>query len=193
MDTRAHNHSCRNCKRVIAALLARAAGPVVEQYDLRLPARLESYQDSPSFDALSAIHAALQQYRGFERFVATSALPRVDYFLPEHRVVVEFDEPQHFTEPRQISLAAYPGDLHVGYDRERWIELCRRLNRRDNSPPFRDEQRAWYDTLRDFAAPLLGNRPTVRIFAGERQWCALDADRAADVRAFAQSRLKGIV
>jgi hypothetical protein len=35
--------------------------------------------------------------------------------------------------------------------------LCEEINAKDNYPPYRDEQRAWYDTLRDFLASDKGS------------------------------------
>jgi hypothetical protein len=62
----------------------------------------------------------------------------------------------------------------LGFSRERWLQLCAELNRHDNSPPYRDEQRAWFDTLRDFAPACLGLQPVARIYAGAAIWCHLD-------------------
>jgi len=93
------------------------------------------------------------------------------------------------TAPRYISLKAYPDDLEVGFDRARWVSLAAQLDRHDNDPEYRDEQRAWYDSLRDFSALILGNAPTVRIFAKDRQWCLLDPDKATDRTLFYETYL----
>jgi hypothetical protein len=37
-----------------------------------------------------------------------------------------------------------------GFDRDMWLSRCRTIGAEDHDPPFRDEQRSWYDTLRDF-------------------------------------------
>jgi hypothetical protein len=73
-----------------------------------------------------------------------------------------------------MALERYPETLTFGFSRERWLQLCAELNRRDNSPPYRDEQRAWLDTLRDFAPTCLGLQPVVRIYAGAAMWCRPD-------------------
>jgi hypothetical protein len=86
---------------------------------------------------------------------------------------VEFDEAQHFTRPRALALERYAASLNVGFSRQRWLQLCAELNRHDNSPPYRDEQRAWFDMLRDFAPACLGLQPVVRIYAGTAVWCHL--------------------
>ena len=40
----------------------------------------------------------------------------------------------------------------------------------------RDEQRAWYDTLRDLVPSIMGLQPTVRLYASDQVWCSLDPD-----------------
>ncbi len=113
-------------------------------------------------------------------------MPAVDYYLPAQRVVVEFDESQHFTQLRRVALETYPATLRLGFDRHRWIELSRKLDRHDNDPYDRDETRAWYDTLRDFAGVGSGSlaeaRPTVRLYARDEVWCQLDLSNRDVVR-----------
>jgi hypothetical protein len=178
------NERCRACKDTIYLLLSRIDGNVEQQHDLGLPAHLNSYKGTSCFASLELIYDKLLSYRGCGLFVKTDKLPKVDYYLPLYRLVVEFDESQHFTRPRFISLSYYPSDLVLGYGRHKWMELSRHLNRKDNDPPYRDEQRAWYDTLRDFSSVVLGNQPTVRLYAGDRQWCSMDAYSAKDIASF---------
>lgn len=64
------------------------------------------------------------------------------------------------------------------------MKHCDDLRAFDNVPPFRDEQRAWYDTLRDFLPEEKGFRPTVRLFARDMAWCSLDANNINDIRRF---------
>ena len=54
----------------------------------------------------------------------------------------------------------------------------------DNDPEFRDEQRAWYDTLRDLVPPLEGLQPTVRLYARDREWCSMDPDNSDHLKTF---------
>ena len=179
------SENCGQCKRNIARLLERIYGRVIEQYSLGLSARLEAYKGETCFEALALIYEKLQSHRGHRSFVRRNKLSRVDYFLPVQRVVIEFDESQHFTKPRLISLRHYPPNLRLGYDRQNWMTLAAKLDRHDNNPvPYRDEQRAWYDTLKDFSSMILGNAPTVRLYAKDRQWCQLDPDRKEDVDLF---------
>lgn len=97
---------------------------------------------------------------------------------------MEFDESQHFTEPRRISLEKYPEDLKLGFDRNQLIDLCAKIKGKDNGPPYRDEQRAWYDTLKDFLPTIKGLRPTVRLFARDSVWCDFDPRNSSDVDRF---------
>jgi len=105
--------------------------------------------------------------------------------------LVEFDESQHFTLCREISLMSYPADIRFGFDREKWIALCKSIRARDNDPPFRDEQRAWYDTLRDFLCVTRGMNSTIRLYAEEFKWCELFAYRSSDVRHSRKSLANG--
>jgi len=78
----------------------------------------------------------------------------------------------------------YPRGFDVGFSVARWLELCQRIDARDDDPPDRDERRAWYDTLRDLLPPVHGLRMTVRIYAAFYPWCSLSTDAAKDQETF---------
>jgi hypothetical protein len=179
-----HSERCTQCKANVARLLERIYGEAFTGHFLGLPTALADYKAYTFFGPLARIHQALQDYRGHHSFARAVQLPAVDYYVPRPGLVVEFDESQHFTRARLISLIYYPSSLSLGYDRDRWMDLARQLDRHDNDPAYRDEQRAWYDTLRDFSALALGNQPTVRLYAADAQWCALDAGKSEDVDRF---------
>ena len=179
-----HSQHCRECKRTIQDVLTRLFGDVEEQYDLQLPAVIDDFKNYACYESLAKIYQILTGYRGYDSFVRSAKLPRVDYYIPSIRMVVEFDEAQHFTRPRLMSLRSYPQNLALGYDRQRWMELAQTLDRTDRNPFYRDEQRAWYDTLRDYSSLLLSNVPTKRIYAGDCNWCSLDAENKQDVLRF---------
>ena len=181
---RGHRESCRTCKERVVELLTCAFGPIHANHDLNLPSSVGEWATLDHGDRLGRIYEALQKHRGHGQFVNVPKMPRVDYYVPNPGFIVEFDESQHFTEPRGLTLALYPPDLRTGFDRDKWKALCKTLNRHDNSPEYRDEQRAWYDALRDFAPERLGCQPTRRLVARDRLWCELDPDKAADVGAF---------
>jgi hypothetical protein len=182
---------CKDCKRVVMALLEKSYGPVKQNYRLDLGTRPEDYAGASCQTALSKIYSALQQHRGFSEFVGMKALPPSDFFVVNPGFLVEFDESQHFTELRKLALSLYPSELYFGFDLVAWMLRCQKIQARDNDPPHRDEQRAWYDTLRDFAPHAAGLLPTLRLHARgftwgdtEHEWCSLDPENAADVETF---------
>ena len=135
---------------------------------------------------------ALEDYRDFcfEDFVRAETVAPCDYWIPDPGFVVEFDERQHFTIPRKLALSMYKDEQLLGFSRARWIELCEKHNAKDNDPPYRDEQRAWYDTLRDLVPLLDGIRPTVRLYARDFPWCSLDPNSSDDRRRFSDIALQ---
>lgn len=93
-----------------------------------------------------------------------------DFCVPGKYLVIEFDERQHFTLPRAASLKAYPDRTRLGFDKRKWIQLCEGINAGDNSPEYRDEQRAFYDAIRDIMAPRIGLKPLIRIYESDVLW-----------------------
>jgi len=179
-----HNEHCRDCKSAVEALLRAAYGSVEKNYRFSLGVKPEDYWDYQHFGALRTILAALESYRGFKNFIRAPYLPEVDYLVLDPGFILEFDESQHFTLPRKITLEHYPRRLELGFSPERWIALCASIDAKDDEPPFRDEARAWYDMLRDFAPAVERLRPTVRLYAGAMQWCALNPDDPGDLSMF---------
>lgn len=175
---------CPACKARFRELLIKLYGRVEERYSLGLGTQPEDFQGTPHYETLRAIHADLVAHRGFKDFIRARQLPPCDYFVKNPGFIVEFDESQHFTTPRALTLQRYPTRFRLGYDRDRWLRLCAKICARDPDPPFRDEQRAWYDTLRDFAPARLDLRATVRLYASDAEWCRLAPERLNDVEAF---------
>lgn len=172
----------------MAELLRASFGDVRRNHSLGLPSALSDYRDSPVYGTLKLILRRLEAHRGYSDFVRAKRLARVDYFIPSTRLVVEFDESQHFTAPRAISLALYPRSPKIRFDVGRWIELCETLDQTDADPPYRPEQRAWYDALRDFSPfHSLADSPVrgiTRIHAKTLKWCDLDPGSPPDLRVF---------
>jgi len=181
-----HDERCPICKKTIGKLLERICGEVKQNYKLNVGTRLEDFLKTSCYGELKEIYESLQNHRGFRDFVKATTLPNCDFFIPSLGVIVEFDESQHFTLPRRISLEAYPDELELGFNRGKWIALCEKINARDNNPPYRDEQRAWYDSLRDFLPEIQGLKPTIRLFAGDFAWCSLNPDNTLDVQRFSR-------
>ena len=67
-------------------------------------------------------------------------------------MIIEYDERQHFTEQRAKSLAYYPSNRNLGFDKDKWREACENIKATDKDPLYRDEQRAFYDSVRDILA-----------------------------------------
>lgn len=179
-----HDERCSKCKETIGKLLEKIYGRVEQNYKFEVGTLPENFVDTLYYGNLKQIYEALQNYRGFREFVKAKTLPTCDFFVANPRFIVEFDESQHFTVPRKITLENYPEELKLGFDRKSWIKLCEKINRKDNDPPYRDEQRAWYDTVRDFLPAIKGLNPTIRLFASDFVWCSLDPDKPSDVKRF---------
>ncbi|HLD54807.1 MAG TPA: hypothetical protein VJB35_00965 [Candidatus Nanoarchaeia archaeon] len=179
-----HNERCKECKKRILELLTKLFGDVKVNYNLNLSNNPESFIEKSHYKDLKNIFTLLQNHRGHNHFIRTKKLPNVDFFVVNSGFIVEFDESQHFTKSREISLKNYSSNLKVGYNKERWIKLCTTLHKKDNDPPFRDEQRAWYDTLRDFAPFLLSLKPTIRLFAKDYMWCKFNPEDKLDLIKF---------
>jgi copper chaperone CopZ len=180
-----HDERCPECKNTIERMLKKIYGVVKPNHKFYISTYPEKIEDARYHKNLRQIFVNLQNYKGCEKFVYTDTLPNCDYFVPNPGFVVEFDESQHFTAPRKISLQNYPRNLKVGFSLSKWGALCDKINAKDNDPLYRDEQRAWYDTLRDFLPGLNGNlEPTIRLYSEEMQWCRLDPDNPDDVARF---------
>lgn len=183
-----HPASCKACKASVEVLLRARYGNAERNWASRWPCRVTDLAGSPSGSALAAIHASLVSHRGFTHFVRSRRLPPCDYFVPaaagRRGFLVEYDEGQHFTAPRAIALAGLPANLAVSFDVARWRDLALSLNRHDKDPEFRDEQRAWYDILRDVLPAENGLGPTSRLLDREVAYCMLDPNEAADQATF---------
>lgn len=153
-------------------------------------ARPEDYAGSAIGAPLETIRAALGDLRGHRDFIKSALMPPCDYFVADPPFIVEFDENQHFSRARLVTLSNYPEGISVGFEISRWQELCREIDAVDDTPFDRDERRAWYDTLRDLLPTVHGFKPTVRLYAKEFMWCSLETGSTQDVSVFS-SLLEG--
>ncbi|KIQ93094.1 hypothetical protein LH47_02851 [Anoxybacillus thermarum] len=179
-----HNHRCSECKNTIIDMFRVIFGNVKIEHKMEIKARLEDYIHDSYYKDLATIYNALKNYRGNESFVRSKFLKSCDLYIPQPGFVVELDESQHFSEARKISLTHYPKGLKTGFNVNKWIEQCEKIMSKDNNPHDRDEQRAWYDTLRDFLPLIKGLQPTVRISLLDYTWCELDPNKEEDVELF---------
>ena len=159
-------------KEALAALLRLRFGAVEREAKfawLRVP-------PSDQMDGtILAIYEALQEMRGHSTFASFGMPLRCDFFVPAARLVIEYDERQHFTLQRAKTLELYPPDLALGFDRQEWLTACRTVRATDPMPPYRDEQRAFYDGVRDIAAARNGIR-LIRLRHGSCDWTGPGAE-----------------
>jgi len=185
-----HSGHCRRCKERVRELLIALYGECQANHSFSWSAGPENYLDTPIGETLRRIRAAIAHARGHRDFIKSAQVPPCDFYVANPPFIVEFDESQHFTRPRLVSLSLYPDDLKLGFPLARWQELCRKIDARDDTPIDRDERRAWYDTLRDLVPTVNGFKPTVRLYAEELEWCSLDSGSARDLELF-QLSLQG--
>ena len=191
-----HYGHCGVCKEQVRRLLSLLYGDCRPNHSFPWSAQVKDYQDTVLGETLKRIHAAIGDLRGNRDFAKSALVPPCDYFIPSSPFIVEFDESQHFSRPRMVSLSLYPFDFNAGFPLSCWRELCLEINAMDDDPPDRDERRAWYDALRDLVPSMHGFRPTVRLYAGEFAWCSLDERSPEDRKRFSlllKDRLPDVV
>ena len=132
-------------------------------------------------DVLSGMHEALVAFRGYENFSTPGRKLQCDFFIPSENLIIEYDERQHFTEPRAISFDFYPENISFGFDTGYWKNECNRIKAKDpdKKKPDRDEQRAFYDSVRDILAARNG-MTLIRIKHEDYDWESESGVRTMD-------------
>ena len=125
---------------------------------------------------ISSIAAKLTSNRGHIGFFKPGISLKCDFFILHKKYIIEYDERQHFTIPRDISLSLYPDNLNLGFDIKDWRKYCQRIKAKDPDPPYRDEQRAFYDSLRDIFAAQ-NSYHLIRIKHGNYDWESKEASK----------------
>lgn len=179
-----HDEHCPRCRQVILAMLRRQFGDCRTGELFDWPVRLGDHKGTKVFGTLARVHEALGSLRGHATFIKAPRLPACDFFLPDIPLIVEYDESAHFTPARAAALACYPADLEVGFPVAEWRTRCEQLRKEDVQPAYKDEERAWHDTLRDLLPRRFDFRPTARIYAKATVWCRLDPGDAKDLATF---------
>ena len=123
-------------------LLTATYGECRVNHKFSWPANPEAYLNTPIGNFLERIRTALGDLRGHRDFIKSAQMPPCDYFISDPPFILEFDESQHFSHARLVTLSLYPDALSVGFSVARWQELCREIVARDDDPFDRDERRA---------------------------------------------------
>jgi hypothetical protein len=108
-------------KEALAELLHRRVGAV--EREAKFPWLTVPPPDQMD-GTISAIYHALLGMRGYSTFASFGKSLACDFFVPAERLVIEYDERQHFTVQRGKSLELYPADLALGFDRQEWLTAC---------------------------------------------------------------------
>lgn len=186
--SRRHTERCAECKLRVGEMLEHLYGTCLPGHRFDWPTSVDDYDGTAIGGTLRKVAAVLKSNRGYgiADFERSNTLYPCDFWVPDPGFVVEFDESQHFTRPRKLALKVYGDALPLGFSAKRWINLCEQRDARDNDPPFRDEQRAWYDALRDLVPTTRGLLPTVRLYARDLAWCSLDPTDQYDRECFSR-------
>jgi len=182
-----HDSRCSKCKSTIYEMLYHIYGKGDHKYKPNgVFNHIEKYEATKVHKPLKKIYTALTEYRGNKDFVKAKTLQRCDLYIPSKKYVIELDEVQHFSYPRYITLKSYPRTMAVGFNIKRYQNTCEEMHSTDNDPSYRDEQRAWYDTPRDFLPLITPDevKLTLRIQLGFFKWCSLDPKNSKDKAVF---------
>ena len=121
----------------------------------------------------------LLKYRNQNGFLKSHYQLLCDIVLDDRKLIFEYDENQHFTKARKITLENYPITIQLSFSKQSWIAACEKINAKDSSPMDRDEKRAYYDTVRDIEAFKHGYT-LIRIKHGDIDWEAPEAYKHFD-------------
>lgn len=136
---------------------------------------MELPNDFMTADHYLNIIAKLTQYRDKTEFIKRYK-PRCDFVIESMKLIIEYDEKQHFTVARKVALESYPKDIILYFDKQKWITLCDEIRAKDNDPHYRDEQRAFYDSIRDIQSSLNGYK-LIRLKEYDIDWEKTDSEK----------------
>lgn len=122
---------------------------------------------------------SLINYRGDTHFARKGYKLRCDFVCESQKVIIEYDERQHFTMARKLSLEAYKKEIPLDFDADLWIKACIDIKAKDNNPRNRDEFRAFYDSVRDIEAFRHGYK-LIRIMHSQNDWESENAYEVLD-------------
>ncbi|NPD89732.1 MAG: hypothetical protein HGN29_13555 [Asgard group archaeon] len=178
--TKIHSsENCLKCKNIIKGILEHIYGKIKVDYHVTVGTKPEDFINTKYYDALKNIYELLQSFRGLNDFVQTTRLPTCNFYVINQGKIIEFDESTHFNQLRALTLKNYPEDVNLEFDKNKWLRLCEKTVSKDNNPNYRDEQRAWFDTLKDFL-PSMDIQETksiksmTRLYTSDFVWCSLN-------------------
>ncbi|MFA6224079.1 MAG: hypothetical protein WC647_17395 [Desulfomonilaceae bacterium] len=167
----ANRNPIKSARRAaLKGILEKHYGPVEREWKNPLISVPDLVNRRGMDNNINRIFEALRKHRRMEIRGKKGHKLAFDFFIMQLNLPIEFDERQHFTPLRQVSLENYPVYAHLGFPRDRWIQLSKKIRAGDNSPIYRDEQRALYDSIRDLMAPQVGLLPVVRVFEEDVEW-----------------------
>lgn len=105
----------------------------------------------------------------YKKINSISNIPKTDYWIPSKNLIIEYDEDQHFTKARKLTLESYPDDLILEFSTRKWMNCCDQINAKHKPYRTRDEQRAYYDSVRDIEAAVNGIS-IIRVRHGAFDW-----------------------
>lgn len=162
----ANRNPIKSARRAaLKGILEKRYGPVEREWKSPLISVPDLVNRSGMNSDISRIFEALRKHRQMDIKGKKGHKLAFDLFITQVNLPIEFDERQHFSPLRTVSLQNYPVNAPLGFSRDRWKQLSEKIRAGDNSPIYRDEQRALYDSIRDLMAPQIGLLPVVRIFA----------------------------
>ena len=122
------------------------------------------------------LYKSISEYRGDIAFAKRNVKLRCDFVCESEKLIIEYDERQHFSEARKVSLLSYP-DIPLCFDKGLWIRVCDDIQAKDGQPVNRDEIRAYYDSIRDIEARKHGYK-LIRIMHGQIDFEAIGAEES---------------
>lgn len=157
------------------SILTKLCGPVVEQPEwLMRPGKIEC---GDRWELVRSIYAALTGSSLVLEQMPPRERRKVDgvFKYRSKPFVFELDETQHFNSLRATTLALYPTDLRLGFDKESWVIRSKAKIKLETGgfakprPPLfpgiggRHKQRAFRDALADIVPSAHGFLPTLRL------------------------------
>lgn len=70
----------------------------------------------------------IEKICGTRNFAYKECNLKFDFVCEKQKLIIEYDEQQHFTRQRKIALMSYPSDIHLYYSKKRWIKACDDIN-----------------------------------------------------------------